>query len=85
MLCFAELRTREHLTSDEVEKLMEAARANRHGHRDALMVLLAYREVGDLRWEQVDFKTASLHVRRAKNGTVEAEVGDFAASPMLAS
>jgi len=55
--------------------LIEAARTNRHGHRDALMVLLAFRhglraaEVCDLRWEQVDFKTASLHVRRLKKGT----------------
>ena len=71
----AQLRTREHLTADEVEKLIEAARQNRYGHRDALMVLLAYRhglraaEVVDLRWEQVDFKTATLHIRRAKNGT----------------
>src|SRR5262245_54827941 len=71
----AELRTREHLTADEVEKLIEAATANRYGFRDALMVLLAYRhglraaEVVDLRWEQVDFKTASLHIRGAKNGT----------------
>ncbi len=71
----SELRTREHLTADEVERLIEAAGANRHGARDALMVLLAYRhglraaEVVDLRWEQIDFKTASLHVRRAKNGT----------------
>jgi integrase len=71
----AELRTREHLTADEVEKLIDAARANRYGYRDALMVLLAYRhglraaEVVDLRWEQIDFKTASLHIRRAKNGT----------------
>jgi integrase len=70
-----ELRTREHLTADEVEKLIEAAKANRYGNRDGLMVLLAYRhglraaEVVDLRWEQVDFKTASLHIRRAKNGT----------------
>jgi integrase len=39
----AELRTREHLTADEVEKLIEAAKANRYGYRDALMVLLAYR------------------------------------------
>jgi hypothetical protein len=39
----ADLRTREHLTADEVEKLIEAAKANRHGYRDALMVLLAYR------------------------------------------
>jgi hypothetical protein len=47
----AELRTREHLTADEVEKLIETIRQNRYGHRDALMVLLAYRaEVVDLRW-----------------------------------
>ena len=71
----AELRTREHLTQDEVERLIETAKTNRHGHRDALMVLLAFRhglragEICDLRWEQVDFKTASLHVRRLKNGT----------------
>jgi integrase len=53
-----EVRTREHLTEDEVEKLIEAAKNNRHGHRDALMVLMTYRhglraaEVVDLRWEQ---------------------------------
>ena len=69
------LRTREYLTIDEVERLIEAAKNNRYGHRDALMVLLAYRhglraaELVDLRWEQVDFKTGSLHVRRVKNGT----------------
>src|SRR5207247_91816 len=69
-----DLRTREHLTIDEVERLIEVAKSNRYGHRDALMVLLAFRhglraaEVCDLRWEQVDFKTASLHVRRLKNG-----------------
>jgi integrase len=39
----AELRTREHLTADEVEKLIETVRQNRHGYCDALMVLLAYR------------------------------------------
>jgi len=65
----AELRTREHLTADEVERLIEAASANRQGHRDALMMLLAFRhglraaEVCDLRWEQIDFATATLHVR----------------------
>ena len=69
----ADLRTREHLTADEV--LIETVRQNRYGHRDALMMLLAYRhglraaEVVDLRWEQVDFKIACLHIRRAKNGT----------------
>ena len=51
----AELRTREHLSPAEVEKLIEAAAANRHGPRDALMALLAFRhglraaEVVDLR------------------------------------
>jgi type 1 fimbriae regulatory protein FimB/type 1 fimbriae regulatory protein FimE len=39
----AAYRSREHLTEAELEKLLEAARANRHGHRDALMVLVAYR------------------------------------------
>jgi integrase len=51
----AQLRTRGHLTADEVEKLIEAVKQNRYGHRDALMVLLAFRhglraaEVVDLR------------------------------------
>jgi type 1 fimbriae regulatory protein FimB/type 1 fimbriae regulatory protein FimE len=69
------LRTREHLTVDEVDRLIEAAKANRYGHRDALMVLLAFRhglrpgEIVDLRWNQIDFKAATLHVRRLKNGT----------------
>jgi integrase len=71
----AELRTREHLTADEVERLIESASSNRQGHRDALMMLLAFRhglraaEVCDLRWEQIDFAAATLHVRRIKNGT----------------
>jgi hypothetical protein len=34
------LRTREHLTDGEVEKLIEAAGDNRHSHRDASMVLM---------------------------------------------
>jgi integrase len=70
-----DLRTREYLTEAEVEKLMKAANGNRHGHRDATMILVAYRhglraaELVDLRWDQVDFKTATLHVRRVKQGT----------------
>jgi integrase len=71
----AELRTREHLTPSEVEALIEAAKANRHGQRDAAMILLVFRhglraaEACDLRWDQVDFNAAVLHVRRVKNGT----------------
>ena len=70
-----DLRTREYLTEAEVERLMKAATGNRHGHRDATMILVAYRhglrvsELVDLRWDQVEFRTATLHVRRAKQGT----------------
>jgi site-specific recombinase XerD len=66
------LRTREHLTEAEIERLMDAAKKNRWGHRDATMILVAYRhgfrpaELVDLRWDQVDFRTASLHVRRVR-------------------
>src|SRR6478735_2771109 len=68
-------RTREYLTEAEVERLMKAATRNRWGHRDATMILVAYRhglrasELTDLRWDQVDFRTANLHVRRIKRGT----------------
>jgi integrase len=71
----ADMRTREYLTEGEIERLMAAARKNRWGHRDATMVLVAYRhglrvsELVDLRWDQVDFRTATLHVRRVKQGT----------------
>src|SRR5438046_7909391 len=70
-----DLRTREYLTEAEVERLMSATKGNRWGHRDATMLLVAYRhglraaELVDLRWDQVDFKTATLHVRRVKAGT----------------
>jgi site-specific recombinase XerD len=38
-----DLRTREFLTEAEVERLMNAAKRNRWGHRDSTMVLVAYR------------------------------------------
>jgi type 1 fimbriae regulatory protein FimB/type 1 fimbriae regulatory protein FimE len=38
-----DLRTREYLPEHEVERLMNAARKNQSGHRDATMVLVAYR------------------------------------------
>ena len=74
----ANLRTREYLTEAEVERLMAAAKGNRRGHRDATMVLVGYRhglrasELVDLRWDQVDFASATLHVRRVKQGTPSA-------------
>jgi type 1 fimbriae regulatory protein FimB/type 1 fimbriae regulatory protein FimE len=71
----SELRTREYLTGHEVEALMNGTRQNRYGHRDGTMILIAFRhglrasETVDLRWDQVDFNRALLHVRRAKQGT----------------
>src|SRR5438034_8633083 len=60
-----DLRTREYLTEAEVDRLIEAAKGNRWGNRDAAMILLAYRhglrasELIDLRWDQVEFRTAA--------------------------
>jgi type 1 fimbriae regulatory protein FimE len=72
----AEVRTREHLTPEEVSKLLAAARrTGRNGSRDEAIVLLAYRhglrvsELVALRWEQVELKAGLLHVTRLKNGT----------------
>ena len=70
----AHYRTREYLTEREVERLMKAAGDNRNGHRDATMILLAFRhglrasELCSLRWDQVDLVHGRLHVSRAKNG-----------------
>jgi type 1 fimbriae regulatory protein FimE len=70
------VRSREYLTGPEVELLIGAARViGRHGHRDAAMILIAYRhglrvgELVSLRWDQVDLKQGVLHVRRSKNGS----------------
>jgi integrase len=72
----AELRTREYLTDAEVERLMKAVtKANRYGRRDATMILIAYRhgfravELVSLRWDQIDFGSATLAVRRVKKGS----------------
>ena len=71
----AERRSREHLTPVEIDRLVAAARRlGRHGHRDATMILIAYRhglrvsELVGLRREQVDLHQGFLHVRRRKNG-----------------
>ena len=70
-----DLRTREYLTETEVERLLRATKSNRWALRDATMILVAYRhglrssELTDLRWDQVDFRTATLHVRRVKQGS----------------
>ncbi len=72
----ADRRPREYLTAAEVNRLMAAARdrGGRHGHRDATLILLAYRhglragELVAVRWDQLDFAQGLFHVRRLKNG-----------------
>ena len=72
---YKELRTREYLTPDEVERLMQAAgEIGRYGHRDKTLILIAFRhalrvsEVVTLRWDMIDLKKGLLHVSRLKNG-----------------
>jgi len=67
---------REYLTEREIERLMDAARKHRWGHRNATAILVAYRhglrssELVALRWDDIDLSTGRLHVRRAKGGAV---------------
>ncbi|CAL7961889.1 hypothetical protein GAMM_290002 [Gammaproteobacteria bacterium] len=68
-------RSREHLTPIEVEKVIRSAgKVGRHCLRDTTMILVAYRhglrvtELIALKWNQVDLKSAQLHVHRIKNG-----------------
>ena len=72
----AAVRSREYLTSNEIEALMAAAKkSGRHGQRDATVILIAYRhglrvsELVALRWDQIDLKQGTLHVNRLKNGS----------------
>ena len=64
---------REYLTEREVDQLCHAARKRgRYGHRDATMILIAYRhglrvaELVALQWRQVDLEAGRLQVIRRK-------------------
>ncbi|WP_405229336.1 tyrosine-type recombinase/integrase [Lentisalinibacter sediminis] len=70
-----EVRSREYLRADEVERLMKAAaQVGRHRLRDRTLILTAFRhglrvsELIGLKWAQVDFRYAQLHVNRLKSG-----------------
>ncbi len=68
----ADYRVREHLTEQEMTKLLAALKANRHGHRDWLIGLLIYRhglrvsEACDLRWDDIDLPKRTITIRRLK-------------------
>src|SRR5262249_51091294 len=66
---------RRYLTEREDQRLIDCSRKyGRYGHRDATMILVAYRhglrgsEVCDLQWEQIELSEGRLHVHRVKNG-----------------
>jgi integrase len=74
---YAEVRSREHLLSDEVAAMQKAIKKaeGRYADRDWLLILMMYRhglrvsEVAALRWEQIDFKGGTVYVKRVKKGT----------------
>ncbi|MEG4037526.1 tyrosine-type recombinase/integrase [Microcoleus sp. S36b_A4] len=69
---YLEVRDREYLFEDEVDAMVKAARKGRWGHRDSTLILIGYRhglrisELVNLRWQQINLKTAHIHVRRLK-------------------
>lgn len=65
----------ENLSDAQVAQLIKAARGNRYGQRDALMIKLAWHhglrasELCGLTWDDVrGGRTATLYIRRAKGG-----------------
>src|SRR4051812_34925628 len=70
-----DVRTREHLTGSEVDRLVAAAsNVGRYGERDGLMLDMMYRhglrlsELTSLRWSEAHLDQGLLHVTRAKGG-----------------
>jgi integrase len=65
-------RAKDYLTEAEAKRFLEAARQGRHGTRDYLMMLMAYRhglrvtELTGLKVKDLDLATARLYVRRNK-------------------
>ncbi len=78
-----EVRSREYLRPDEVQKLIEAAKSiGRHKVRDGVLILMMFRhglrvnEAVNLKWESIDWKTAHIHINRLKQGSPSVQVID---------
>lgn len=72
---YCQKRSREHLFPQEVSVMIQAAKTiGRHGLRDSTLILMAYRhglrvsELVNLRWEQIDFTSATIYINRLKHG-----------------
>src|SRR5262249_56879010 len=65
-------RGKDFLTEAEIKRFLEAARGGRHGIRDYLMILMAYRhglrvsELVDIRLKDLDLESGRIYVRRKK-------------------
>ena len=70
----AEISDRKHLTSREVERLIEATKGRRNEIRDRCLLLLMFRhglrvsEACGMKLDQVDTESRVLHVARLKGG-----------------
>lgn len=71
----ADVRSREHLTPDEVERLVKAAKSlGRHQHRDSTLLMMMFRhglrvsEAVSLKWDAVNLNQSEISVSRLKNG-----------------
>ncbi len=69
-----ERRPREYLRSDEIDRLIVAAKSSSAPVRNHALVLTSYRhglrvgEAVELKWSQVDFERSQIHINRLKNG-----------------
>lgn len=73
---YREVRTREYLLPSEVEAMRSAVNKSscHHAHRNSTLILLIYRhglrlsEATAMKWEQIDFNSGTIYVKRVKNG-----------------
>ena len=69
---YLEVRDQEYLFEEEVQAMIQVAFKGRWGHHNSTLILMGYRhglrisELVNLRWQQINFNTGHIHVRRVK-------------------
>jgi integrase len=67
-------RPREHLTEQEIERMIAAIPEGRTQERDKLIIMFSFfhgtrcSELGRMRWDDFEFERARVHIRRIKRG-----------------